>query len=129
MVHVLVMMEHVMMLDLQPKLTFKIKMMDGVMSEIIKKITQKEADKERCYELIMVESTEESKEKKIKQCGKRNAYCWHHHQPFWIAGIIMMHAVKNKMYAAANFSFQLPVKYKTMQYIFCESPDEKPKHH
>ena len=75
-------------------------MMNGIVRHVVKKITGNKTGKERSH----VNGANQSTEKKIKKSCQRNTYCRHHDQPFAVARIIVMHAMKDKMNASADFA-------------------------
>src|ERR1043165_5171891 len=108
------MVDHVVMLQIQPEFASEIKMMNRIMRHVIKQITGNESCKEWHHQLIAKQKIEQHE----KQSGQRNADRRNHHQPLAVAWIIMVHTVKDKMDAFADFSGRQPVKNKTVKHVF-----------
>ena len=91
------MMEHVVMLQIEPEFTLEIVVMKRIMRHVVEKITCDET----CEEWKYVDRSYQHLEEEIKQECKRYADSWHHDQPFAVAWIVMMDSVKNKVNAFA----------------------------
>src|SRR5438128_429560 len=102
------MMQHMMLLDIQPEFAFEIEMMNRIMRHVIEKIPGKKAGKERHHICI----AKESPEHKIKQSSQWNAHCRNHYQSPAITWIIMMNSMKNKMQPLTDFSRRKPMENK-----------------
>src|SRR5882757_1774164 len=94
--------------------------MHRIMRHVVKEISEQEADKERRYQ----RGTQKHAEQKIEQSRQWDAYGRNHHQSFAVTGIIVVNTVEYKMDALTEFARQLPVKYKTVQHVFCQCPDK-----
>jgi hypothetical protein len=115
---ILVMVPHMMVFNSQPEFIMHIKMMDCVMGHIVKEITCKKP----CHKGGDINISHNRFEQKEEKKGQRNAYRGGHNESFGITGIVVMHAMENKMYPLTEFRIGHIMENESMQQIFGKGP-------
>src|SRR5690606_16498675 len=116
-----VMMQHMMFFQPSPKLVFEVRMMQGIMRHVVDQIA---SDKPRIKSVVGPlgqNPLEKIKERSRHRYTRRRR----HHQPFSVAGVIVMNPVKNKMNALPPFRGEFKVKHKAMQHILGNRPNQQ----
>src|SRR5262245_58914302 len=96
-------------------------MVGGVMYHIVANISENESGEKRRQFCRAGQCPEEIVENK----GERYAHHWRHDQPRGITWIIVMYAVKYKVYPFAELRRRLIVKYETVQQVLCQRPHQR----
>src|SRR5688572_4351711 len=104
---------HVMVFELFPKWAFKGSMMEGIMRNIIKKISANKHGKGGRNPI----RRQNSPEKKIETGGQGNAYRRGQDQPQGIVRVVVVDAVKNKVKTLAPFRLGFEMENKPVHHI------------
>lgn len=107
-----------MLLDFLPERILEIEMVNSVMAYIVKKITGNKS-REKCIDHSL---RQYEKKQEVEYYRQGYTHRWGHYQALHIIRIVVMHAMKNKMYPLSPFRFWIMMKNKPVQQVFSKRP-------